>query len=204
MSDGRTQRPPPVDAELLERLKESVEERHGRLYGHYRSELESAIEEWLNASEGGDTHDRLTRIENDLSEIKDAVMDREPKKKKEIPSGSVTEKRLNKITTAIASETANAAKVPATIVEQAIREHAGGSGPTVRRYKRLLKQDQELFDHPTKDTVYFRDATDFVLAVNAARKGGKIRQEQYDAFVDPYGEEWWIEQQPGTDERGFE
>lgn len=57
--------------------------------GHYRSETETAIEEYLNASQGGDTHDRLNRIEDRIDDLADAVdtlLRVVEGKKKEIPS----------------------------------------------------------------------------------------------------------------------
>lgn len=194
MSDGSTQRPPPVDAALLDRFKADVVNRHGRLRGNYSSELENALEAYLDASDGGDTNDRLARMEGELETIREAVIENEPKKKKD-SHGSVTNRRLNKIRETIASETDGSPKAHAEVVEMAIRKHAGSSAPTLRQYKRLLKQNNALFPHPTKDSLYFRDSSDYVKAVNAMTKGGKIAQNTYDEIIEQYGEEWWLEQQ---------
>jgi len=207
MSGGETQRPPPVDKALLERFKADVKDRHGRLRGNYASELENALEAYLDASSGGSTNDRLARLEQQVGDIHGEVCSSERKKKKESSdtTASVTEKRLRQIKTTIADETANSPKAHAEVVEKAIRQHAGSSDPTIRRYKRLLKQDNVLFEHPVKENLYFRDSEDYVLAVNAMAKAGKIRPDVYDELVEQYGEEWWLEQQEEDPEtKGFQ
>jgi len=203
---GETERPPQLDSALLERFKADVKRRKGRLRGNYSSELEAALEAYLDGSQGGDTNDRLARIEEQLDRVEGHLVEKEGKKKKESSdTSSTTESRLRKITNTIADETANSPKVHTQVVEKAIRAHAGSSDPTIRRYKELLQQDNQLFSHPTKDTLYFRDSTEYVLAVNAMAKGGKLQQQDYDAIVERFGEEWWLEQQP-TEERptGFQ
>ena len=204
MSGGETQRPPPVDRALLERFKADVKQRHGRLRGNYSSELENALEAYLDASEGGDTNDRLARIEGELETIRGAVVDETEKKKKD-SRGSVTDRRLNKIRETINDETAGSPKAHEKVVEMAIREHAGSSAPTLRQYKRMLQQENALFPHPTKDSLYFRDSSDYVKAVNAMTKGGKISQDSYDEILERYGEDWWLDQQQDDNERaGFQ
>lgn len=207
MSGGETQRPPPVDKALLDRFKADVKDRHGRLRGNYASELENALEAYLDASDGGSTNDRLARLEQQIGDIHGEVCSSGEKKKKESSdtTASVTEKRLRQIKATIADETAESPKAHAKVVEKAIRQHAGSSDPTIRRYKRLLKQDNVLFEHPIKENLYFRDSEDYVLAVNAMAKAGKIRADEYDELVEQYGEEWWLEQQEDdTDSKGFQ
>jgi len=203
---GETERPPELDAALLERFKADVKRRKGRLRGNYGSELENALEAYLDASQGGDTNDRLTRIEEQLDRVEGHLTESEAKTKKESSdTSSTTDNRLNQIQQTIAEETAGSPKVHREVVEKAIRTHAGSSDPTIRRYMELLQQDDVLFDHPTKDTLYFRDSTEYVLAVNAMAKGGKLPQQEYDTILEQYGEEWWLEQQPTDDDpTGFQ
>jgi len=203
MSGGETQRPPPIDKALLERFKADVKQRHGRVRGNYSSELENAIEAYLDASQGGDTNDRLTRMESQLETIREAVVESDAKKKKD-SRGSVTERRLNKIRETIAEQSPNSAKAHNEVIEMAIRKHAGSSAPTLRQYKRMLQQENALFPHPIKDNIYFRDSGDYVKAINAMTKGGKLAQETYDDIVERYGEDWWLEQQQDNDPQGFQ
>ena len=202
--ERETQRPPEIDRALLERFKEDVRERKGRLRGHYSSELENALEAYLDASDGGDTNDRLARLESQVEDIHTAVTSDGRKKKTESSDTTgTTEKRLRKIRATVRDETAGGPKAHAEVVEKAIRQHAGSSAPTIRRYKRLLTQDNVLFEHPVKDNLYFRDAEDYVLAVNAMTKAGKVTQEEYDDLVESYGTDWWLKQQEdSTDESG--
>lgn len=203
MSGGETQRPPPIDKALLERFKADVKQRHGRVRGNYSSELENAIEAYLDASQGGDTNDRLTRMESQLETIREAVVESDAKKKKD-SRGSVTKRRLNKIRETIAEQSPNSAKAHKEVVEMAIREHAGSSAPTLRQYKRMLQQENALFPHPIKDNTYFQDPGDYVKAINAMTKGGRLAQETYDDIVERYGEDWWLEQQQDNDPQGFQ
>lgn len=206
MSGGSTQRPPPVDEALLERFKADVKRRHGRLRGNYSSELENALEAYLDASDGGDVNDRLARLESDVETIRDALVDDSGGKKKKDSAGSVTKRRLRKIRATIAEETGESPKVHEKVVEMAIREHAGSSDPTLRQYKRMLTDNRDLFPHPMKESLYFSDSTEYVLAINAMAKGSKLPADEYDEILDEYGEDWWIEQQEDndTDLNGFQ
>ena len=199
MSGGSTQRPPPVDEALLERFKADVKRRHGRLRGNYSSELENALEAYLDASNGGDVNDRLARLEGEIETIREAVVSDGTDKKKKDSAGSVTKRRLRQIRATIEDETAGSPKVHEQVVEMAIREHAGSSDPTLRQYKRMLRDERDLFPHPTKENLYFSDATEYVLAVNAMAKGSKLHQDEYDDILDRYGEEWWLAQQETED-----
>jgi len=189
-----TQRPPPVRKELLERFKDDVRERYGKVRGHYGTELERAIESYLEASKGGDVTHRLEQIENDLADIKGALSEQPTEKEKRSGSKTVTEKRLEEIKETIREESGDQPKVNEMIVNKAIREIAGSSDQTVEKYHRLLREDNELFDHPTNSKLYFRDAGDFVKATNALAKGGKIDSHEYQSLLDEYGEEWWVNQ----------
>jgi len=204
-SNGETQRPPRVDKALLDRFKADVKDRHGRLRGNYSSELENAIEAYLDASDGGDTNDRLARLEQQVGEIHGEVCGSGQKNKNGVSdTSSTTEKRLANIKASLRTELDGSVKAHNEVVEKTIRDHAGSSKPTLRRYKKLLKQDRELFQHPNKEHLYFRDAEDYVLAVNAMAKAGKVEQQQYDELVEEFGEDWWLEQQEDGSDKGFQ
>jgi len=183
-----------VDESLWQEFRDDVAERKGGVKGHLRSEVETALREYINASEGGDTHDRLTEIEGQLDELT-ALVRESDEKKKDSGVSQTTEQRVNDIVEQIDDETGNSPKVHEEVVELAIRENAGSSSPTIRRYKELLQQDEHLFEHPTNDRRYFTDAEDYVKATNALRKAGKLRAKPYSEIVNNYGEEWWLSQQ---------
>lgn len=191
-----------VDRDVWVAFEEFVATSEDKTRGAKPKHLENALREYLD-------DDRTARLESKIDEIHEAIVADEEKKKKERSytnsASATTENRLQKIRATIAEETANAAKVHATTVEMAIRQHAGSSDPTIRRYKTLLLQDRELFEHPLPDKdLYFTDPTDFVLATNAATKGGKLRQDTYDTLLERYGEDWWKDQLPQANEKGFE
>jgi len=194
MSDRTTQPGVRLDSRLWKEFRQDVRDRKGVVKGHLKSELESALREYIDASHGGDTNDRLVRIEEKLEELTDAVSESGEKKKDESVSKR-TENRLENIEEQIQEESAGQPKVHEEVVELAIREHAGSSDPTIRRYKELLKQDRVLYEHPAMDRMFFIDSEDYVLAVNAARKGGRLDKGEYSEIVDTYGEEWWLAQQ---------
>lgn len=183
-----------VNESLWQQFREDVAERKGGIHGHLRSEVETALREYINASEGGDTHDRLTSIERKLEEVHTEVRESD-EKKKDSDLSQTTEQRVADIADQIDDETGSSPKVHEEVVELAIRENAGSSDPTIRRYKELLKQDELLFDHPTNDRRYFTDPSDYVKATNALRKAGKLNAKQYSEILDNYGEEWWLAQQ---------
>ena len=182
-----------VKTALLEEFRQDVERRYGSTYGHMRTELQRAMRAYLEGSHGGDTVDRLRRIEEKIDRLDHASAENK-QKKKDSGVSNVTEKRLGEITEQIEEETGGSNKVHEEVVELAIRENAGGSDPTIRRYKELLEQDEVIFKHPTKRR-FFTEAEDYVMAVNAMRKGGKIDKDVYSEILNDYGEEWWLAQQ---------
>lgn len=195
-----------IDKSVWEEFRQDVIERRGSVRGHLASEVENALQEYINASEGGDTHDRLTTIEQELRDVR-TLLEEQDENKKRSSLSQTTESRLASIRDTIHDETDGSPKVHEKVVEFAIREHAGGSEPTIRRYKELLQNDNELFPHPSEDRRFFLDATDFVKATNALAKGSKISQQQYDEILADYGEDWWRSQLEAKDEQtepGFE
>ena len=198
MSDELTQTGVKFDASLWQRFRENVKARKGGIDGHLRTELENALREYLDASDGGDMHDRFDRVDDRLDTLL-ALVEDERKKKKEESVSSRTENRLESIRQQITEETDGSPKVHKEVVELAIRDNAGGSDPTIRRYKKLLQQDRELFPHPNNDKMYFTDPEDFVIATNALRKGGKLKKDGYSEIVNRYGEDWWLAQQEDDD-----
>jgi len=206
MGDNKTQPGTRINETVWKQFRQDVRERKGAINGYLGQELERALKEYMNASEGGDTHDRLTEIEQLVRE-NNALLEQETQTKKDSGVSSTTENRLRQIRERIDDETNGSPKVHNEVIELAIREVAGGSKPTIKRYKELLQEDRELFPHPANNSMYFRDATNFTQAVNALTKGGKIKQSEYNELVADYGEEWWLDQLPeedDTSERGIQ
>jgi len=195
MSDETTQTGVQFDADLWQRFREDVKTRNGGIRGHLKHEVENALREYINASEGGDTHDRLTRIESELESIRGAVEEIDQTKKRSGLSKTV-ENRLEKITETIEDESGSAPRVHEQVVEMAIKKHAGQSKPTLRQYKQLLQDEGEAFEDPRSNQSYFfRDAPRFCNAVNAMYEDGDISKAQYAELVDnEYGRDWWGEQ----------
>lgn len=206
MTDQQTQPGVRVSESLWTEFRQDVLDRKGTVRGHLKSELETALREYINASDGGDTHDRLRRMENKLEDI-DARLSEQREKKKDSGVSSRVENKLRDVRDQIERETDGSPKVHDEVVELAIRENAGSSDPTLRKYKNLLKQDRELFEHPVNDSMWFTAPEDYVLAVNSMRKGGRIQKDTYNDILNRYGEGWWLSQQeeePDVADRGFQ
>jgi len=201
MSDDSTQPGVRIDASVWNQFRQDVRDRHGTVRGHLGSEVERALKAYLDASTGGDTNDRLTNIEQELKEVR-TLLESEQEKKKDSDISSTTEQRLDAIRDTIEKESDDSPKVHEQVVELAIRENAGGSDPTIRRYKQLLQNDRDLFPHAGNDSLYFRDATDFVTATNAMRKGGKIDADEYGKMLNEYSEDWWRDKLPDENSDG--
>jgi len=208
--DGEKQIGVKVDNALWRRFREDVKARNGGIRGHLKHEVENALREYINASEGGDTHDRLTRIESELESIRGAVEDIDQTKKRSGLSKTV-ENRLESITETIEDEAGDAPRVHEQVIEMAIKNHAGQSKPTLRQYKQLLQDEGEAFEDPRSNQSYFfRDAPRFCSAVNAMYEDGEISKSVYGNLVDnEYGRDWWGEQvdkfnQDDSDTPGFQ
>lgn len=205
MSNDKTQPGTRISSNVWKQFRQDVQERKGAVNGYLGQELENALLEYMNASDGGDTHDRLTEIEKEVRDIR-TLLEQETETKTNSGVSSTTENRLREIQDRIDEETGSSPKVHDEVVTLAIRQVAGSSKPTINRYKELLKEDRELFPHPANDSMYFRDATDFTQAVNALRRGGQVKKSTYSEIVNEYGEQWWRSQLPNEDnaEPGFQ
>lgn len=184
-----------VDSDLLDEFREDVKTRHGSVYGHMRSELENAIREYLNASDGGDTHDRIKRLEDQMDRVV-TLLENSERKKEDSDVGKRVESKLEDIIETVDREADGAPRVHEKVIEAAIEEHAGYSDPTIRQYKNLLKKRGEAFEDPRESmNYYFREAPLFCDAVNAMVRDGDIKQKEYLGIVeDEYGRDWWREQ----------
>jgi len=199
-----------VDGQLWNQFRQDVKGRKGRIRGHLSAELERAIREYINASQGGDTHDRLTRIESTLEDIQDTLAESD-RKKEDSDIGTTVEKRADEIDAELDELTGGDVKVADDIVELAIEKHAGDSDPTLRKYKQRLKQRGRLFDHPSKSDHYFRDEQEWVVAVQQLRQNEAISQGRYAELVREYGEDEftrvyqdWKEQHTDSAGRGVQ
>lgn len=199
-----------VDGQLWNQFRQDVKGRKGRIRGHLSAELERAIREYINASQGGDTHDRLTRIESTLEDIRATLSDA-GQEKEDSDVGSTVEKRTDKIDAELDELTGEDVKVADEIVELAIEKHAGDSDPTLRKYKQRLQERDKLLEHPSKDDHWFRDPVEWVVAVQQLRQNEVISQERFAELVRGYGEDnfkrvytEWKEQQSEPTERGVQ
>lgn len=200
-----------VDATLWKQFREDVRRRKGGVRGQLKPELEAALREYLDAADGGDTNDRLTRIEDKVDDL-GARLDQIDETKKQSDLSKTVENRLQSIKETIADEADGAPRVHEQVVEMAIKKHAGHSRPTLNQYKDLLQDDHAVYEDPRDDSsYYFRSAPRFCVAVNQMIEDHDIGQDTYTDLVDDeYGREWWGKQvqkfktDGGTNSPGFE
>ena len=202
MGDDKTQIGVEVKTALLEEFRQDVERRYGSTYGHMRTELERAMRAYLEGSHGGDTVDRLKRIEEKIDQL-DHASAQNDEKKKDSDIGSRVESKLEDIIETVENEADGAPRVHNSVVEMAIQDIAGYSDPTIRQYKRLLKEREVVFEDPRSNkNHYYLDGPTFCEGVNAMVEDGEITKETYlDVLEGEYNREWWGEQVSRFQER---
>lgn len=195
MSDEGLVRLPRIDESLRDEFKQDVKERRGGIKGHFRHEVENALRAYLEGAKGGDIEDRLRRLENTVEDIHEntaPASDGDGAKTKK--DGNVSEvgprrrKKLDAIESQIEREAGDATKVHESVVNKAIEDNAGSSGPTLRRYKQMLKQRRIAFANPAESaSTWFVDEEVFVKVVesNFPHRNDDIAKE--------YGEGWYAD-----------
>jgi hypothetical protein len=177
-----------VDESLWQQFRRDVADRRGGVRGHLRHELENAIREYIEASKGGDINDRLRRIENNVEQLNEAVGDvvesSERKKKKDSGVSQTVENRLQAIEEQIQREIGDADKAHVSIVNKAIEDNAGGSRPTLDRYKEMLEQRHIAHEWPSEESsTWWFNNQKFVEVVD--------KQFTYHELAERYGEDWY-------------
>jgi len=204
MSQEKTQPGARIDSQLWERFRQDVQERRGGTRGHLATELENAIENYLDASKGGDNNDRLRRLENSVEDIAasvEALSEQVGQKKKHSSLSQTTKDRLRDIRAQINREAGDSDVVHQSVINKAIEDNAGSSEPTLKRYKEMLKQRRIVFEHPhpTK-TSWFTEPELFVQYINES-------YEHPPDEIDVYGRDWFDQIKSEVleeSERGFQ
>ena len=174
-----------ISRKVWERFRQDVKERRGGVRGHLRSELENAINAYIQASEGGDVNDRLRRLESQMGEVHSCVTD-ERKKNKDSDVSQTVKNRLQSIESQIQREIGDADKAHVSVVNKAIEDNAGSSRPTLERYKEMLEQRHIAHEWPSEDSdTWWFDNEKFVKVVD--------NQFDYHMLADRYGMDWYDE-----------
>jgi len=191
MTDDTTQPGVRIDASVWDQFREDVEARKGGVRGHLKAELETALREYINASEGGDTHDRLTRIEGDIQNIATTLAEIQSKEK-DSDVGSTVQDRADEIEQFIRDETGKSPVVGDQVVEMAIKRIAGHSDPTLSQYKDILQERGSLYPHPKQSNKFVRDKQEFVVMTQQMGENSAIPQQRYREMVDYIGEDEFV------------
>lgn len=192
MSDEGLVRLPRVSEQLRDEFRNDVEDRFGTVRGHYRSEVEKALRAYLNGSDGGDTEDRLRRLEQAVGRIDErtahALSDESGKNKKDSDVSPTTQNRIGRIRDRVERESGTG-PVHEAVVRQAIEDVAGHSDPTIRRYMEMLTDRDILYPHPNRDNKFVYGEEEFVCMIQNMGESGAITEASYWDFVDEYGGE---------------
>lgn len=192
MTDDDVVRLPPVSESLRDEFRDDVEDRFGSVRGHYRSEVENALREYLKGSRGGDTEDRLRRLEDMVERIDGrtaaALSDADGKNKKESDVGPKTQNRIERIRDRIEHESGEG-PVHEAVVRKAIEDVAGHSDPTIRRYMQMLTDRDILYPHPKRDSKFVYGDDEYVRMIQNMGENGAITQSAYWDIVDDWGGE---------------
>jgi hypothetical protein len=186
MTDNETQIGVRVNSSLWQEFRNDVQARKGGIRGHLKSEVENALTEYINASEGGDTNERLARIESDVETLLTLLHESE-EKKKDSDVGNRVEDRLGSIKEYIEEQSGGSPVVGDKLIESAIRDVAGSSEPTLRQYKELLERDGWYLPHPSDDSRVFVDEDNWVEAVQVMRQDNDITRQRYETLVTEFG-----------------
>jgi len=216
MSKDGLVRLPRIDESLRDEFKQDVKDRFGGTKGHYRHEVENALRAYLEGSKGGDTTDRLRRLENAVEQIDErtaALVDGEAgKKTKDSDVSKTTKNRLSQIADVIERESGEG-PVHEAVVRQAIEDVAGHSDPTIRRYKQMLTDRRVLHPHPNRDTKFVLGDKEFVKMVQSMGQAGALGNDRYWDLVEHFGgedtfaealEEFDVDTDNGDGKRGFQ
>jgi len=195
MANGEKQIGVKVDEQLWKEFRQDVSDRKGRVHGHLKTEVETALREYINASDGGDTNDRLTRLEHQMDRVV-GLLEETQSKKENSDVGSRVESKLEDIIETVNKEADGAPRVHDSVIEMAIESHAGYSDPTIKQYKELLRKRREAFPDPRSDSSYhYLDAGIYCQAVNEMVQDREISQKEYtDIVEDQYTRDWWSTQ----------
>jgi len=184
-----------IQQSLWEKFRNDVQTRKGSIRGHLQTEVERALREYIRGAEGGDTHDRLKRIENDLEEIHEAVADDshgQGKNKKDSNVSKTVENRIEKIEKRVQRE-AGEGTIHEAVVQEAIEDIAGYSEPTIRRYKEILTSRNILWPHPVQEKKFVHDDEEFVKMTQQFARNGAIPDDEYSEFIEQFGgEDAWV------------
>jgi len=184
-----------LNREVWRAFRQDVKERNGTVRGQLKPAVENALQEYMDASHGGDVSDRLTRLEEQMDRVVTLVEQIDAKKQDSDVSNTV-ENRIDKIIETVESEAEGAPRVHDSVVEMAIKQHAGQSDPTIGKYKDLLQEQHFAFEDPRSDSSYhYLDSGIYCQAVNEMIQEREIGQQEYlDIVEGEYSRDWWAEQ----------
>lgn len=183
------------------RFLDAIEERFGEIEGRKSEAARMAIREWSDMDRSARNEERLRDIQDEIGELRGLLSDEDNTHTQtqhvtSTTGKSATQKRVDALLNEHLPSEDESAQFRDDEVEDAIRNGLGYTDSrTVRKYKRLLKQRGEVFQHPS-GKIWFHDKEAwFDVARYAPGIADKSEQELFDSYPDEVHEDFveWME-----------
>jgi len=199
MVNENTVRPAPVAESLRDEFKQAVKNYHGGTRNYYRSEVENALRDRIKvlrdegASESNVSNEDLLKRLNEIGAsppggVSQTQADREePKRSSEV---------FRKVAAIAAEVRADARErdrphVDVVVVNRIIREIAGTTDKTVKKYRTLLRERRELYPHPSEQrSAWYTEPEALIVSVEHELSDERVGQVFAGGYY-PYDEDWW-------------
>jgi len=170
-----------IDAALWERFREDIRERKGAVRGHLRTELETALRQYLDDNSAPELSRVESKVDYLLSELDvdpaDAPTPTPPQNERththapaeKPPANSATEKKVLWLASQVEAEVGDDfLEVPKATLRDVVKDEYGFRSDTAKRYVDELIEHFGLVDHPNND----------VLLVTPERKDELMEQHR--------------------------
>lgn len=195
MVDENTVQPAPIAESLRDEFREAVKEYHGGIRNYYRTEMENALEERIKVLRGEESStsdvsnkELLTRLDEMGGTLSQIAAERaQPNSKSDV------QRKVEAVSTATRAEARQRGNpfVDVEVVNREIRDIAGTSPKTIKKYRTLLREQRELYPHPAKQrSAWYVEPEALIVSVERELSAGRVYQI-LDGSYYPYDEDWW-------------
>jgi len=155
-----------IDAGIWKRFREDIKTRHGHVRGHLRSELETAIQQYLDDNSDPTLARIETKVDYLAGELDVDVSDAPPRShggdehthaEPDAPDSrpapqSSTDKKTRWLASCVKDQVADGfGEIPKSILRDTVKEEYGFRSDTAERYVDELTTHFDLVDHPHAD-----------------------------------------------------
>lgn len=191
-----------VDEDVITNFREYTYESKGQIRGEMGRLVEAAMIEYMD-------NDRSARIEQKVDDLPEQIVDalseelleRERRTSQSTDTddstpqlGNKTQESLTRISAEIPDNTA----ISEAMVETAVENNAGASYKTLQKYKRLLKKNGHIFEHPVEPDKFVTSSRTLAVICeqNEQIKPPDVHEiiSRYEDFFDD--KEWYLKHLP--------